>query len=103
MYLSRFLDFFDWPQNDPKNSENCKIFQFYAIFVKLSINFPALNVENIPNRKNCYPRRFFKEKKCNFLMKKCLKFRPKLTKILENSEFWKFYAVFVYFSKNMVA
>ena len=61
MYLSRFLDFFGWPQNDPKNCKNCKIFQFYAIFVKLSMNFLALNVENNPKRKNVIQEDFSKK------------------------------------------
>ena len=72
MYLSRFLDFFDWPQrpqNDPKNSKNCKIFQFYAIFVKLSIKFLALNIENNPKRKQLLSKKLFQRNKCSFSMK----------------------------------
>ena len=71
------------PKNDLKNSKNCKIFQFCAIFVKLSINFLALNVENNPKRKKLLTKRLFQRKKCNFLMKKCIKFGPKLTKYLK--------------------
>ena len=165
MYLSRFLDFFGWPQrpqNNPKmtpkivKTEN---FQFCAIFVKLSINFLALNVENNPKRKKLLSKRLFQKNKCNasnsdpnwqkyskiqnfenfmqFLstsrktwwlrMSKTLnkgKIRcpgdfleeikaicvekmhqiwTEIDKILENSDFWNFYAIFVYFSKDLVA
>ena len=51
MYLWRFLDFFGWPrkpQIDPKIVKTAKFsdfYRFYAIFVKFSIDFVALNVE----------------------------------------------------------
>ena len=51
----------EWPKNDPKSSKNCKIFQVYVIFVKLSVNFLALNVENNPKRKNVIQEAFSKK------------------------------------------
>ena len=38
----------EWPKNDPKIVKTTKFsdfYRFYAIFVKLSIDFVALNVE----------------------------------------------------------
>ena len=77
----------DRPKNDPKNKKTSEIFKFYAIFVKLLSNFLALNVENNPKRKKWLSKRLFQRNKCNFLMEKCLEFKSKITKILENSEF----------------
>ena len=91
----------EWPKKDPKNSKNCKIFQFYAIFVKLSMKLLALNVENNPERKNCYPRGFFKE--IQFFNEKMPQIWTEIDKILENSDFWNIYAIFVHFSKDLVA
>ena len=76
----------EWPKNDPKNSKNCKIFQFYAIFVKLSINFLALKVENNTKRKKLWSKRLFQRKKCNFLMKKKPQIETQNDKKLKNSE-----------------
>ena len=52
-----------------------------------------------PKRKKVLPKRISQENTLNGLMKKCLEFRPKLTKILENTEFEKFHAIFVFFKK----
>ena len=51
----------EWPKNDPKIVKIAKfsnIYRFYAIFVKILIDFVALNVEREKFR---YPRGFFKE------------------------------------------
>ena len=52
-------------QNDHKNDENAKFFNFQRfneIFVNISIDFVAKNVENAQKEKICFcPRGFFEE------------------------------------------
>ena len=93
----------EWPKNDLKNSKNCRIFLFYAIFCQIIDKFPGFECWKQSKEKIIVIQEVFQRNKCTFLMKKLLKLRPKLTKILENSELWKFYAIFVFFFENLVA
>ena len=64
--------FFFWKEKDPKwpqesqNVQNFLTLRFYAIFVKVSIDIEALNVEYVQNRQDLFPKKLFQRNISSF-------------------------------------
>ena len=95
------------PQIQTESDKNPRNFRFLKISCNFCLFFEwlgGLECQRRSKREKFFAREASSKIRKQFLQEKnCIKFSPKLTKILENSDFWKFYANFVYFSKDLTA